>query len=88
MKVVYVEIPRERIKINNRLMNIEIRLKFCMLTENYLKEFCKTYFFVFVFFFKARKQSVSVKKNQDSVSLKKTVKKIPGEIHRFRFIIL
>lgn len=33
-------------------MSIEIRLKFCMLTENYLKEFCKTYFFVFVFFLK------------------------------------
>lgn len=57
-------------------MSIEIRLKFCMLTENYLKEFCKTYFFCFCFFFKARKQSVSVKKNQDSVILKrKTVKK-------------
>lgn len=55
MKVVYVEIPRERIKINNRLMSIEIRLKFCMLTENYIKEFCKTYFFVFVFVFLSKK---------------------------------
>lgn len=33
-------------------MSIEIRLKFCMLTENYLKEFYKNYFFVFVFFLK------------------------------------
>lgn len=41
MKVVYVEIPRERIKVNNRPMSVEIGLKFYMLTKNYLKEFVK-----------------------------------------------